>query len=68
MSFALGVSALFGFPGTFIVPNEVANSIGETEEEKKIILQNIMPKMIIAGMVSVSIMSVVIAGIIVKLV
>lgn len=63
MAFALGVTALFGFPGTFIVPTEVAKAVGETDEEKDILLQNIMPKMIIAGMVSVSIVSVVFAGI-----
>lgn len=63
MSFALGVTALFGFPGTFIVPNEVAKAVAETEEEKAIILQNILPKMIIAGMVSVSIVSVLAAGV-----
>lgn len=55
-------TALFGFPGTFIVSNEVANASADNEEEKEIILQNIMPKMIISGMVSVSIVSVVVAG------
>mgnify|MGYP001244545125 CR=1 FL=1 len=63
MSVALGVTALFGFPGTFIVPNEVSKSVGQNEEEKQIIMQNLMPRMIIAGMVSVSIVSVVFAGI-----
>ena len=66
MSFALGVTALFGFPGTFIVPNEVAKAVGENEDEKKIILQHIMPRMIIAGMVSVSIVSVLFAGVMVN--
>lgn len=65
MSFALGVTALFGFPGTFIVPNEVAKAVGETDEEREVILQNIMPKMIIGGMVSVSIVSVIFAGLMV---
>lgn len=63
MSFALGVTALFGFPGTFIVPTEVANAVASNEEEKEVILQKILPKMLIAGMVSVSIVSVVAAGI-----
>lgn len=63
MSFAVGVTALFGFPGTFIVPSEVAKAVGETDEEREILLQNIMPKMLIAGMVSVSIVSVVFAGV-----
>ena len=66
MSVALGATALFGFPGTFIVSNEVANAVGETEEEKAIISQNITPKMIIAGMVSVSIVSVLVAGVMAK--
>ena len=59
---AMASTALFGFPGTFIVSNEVANASADNEEEKEIILQNIMPKMIISGMVSVSIVSVVVAG------
>ena len=66
MSFALGVTALFGFPGTYIVPSEVAKAVGETEEEEKVILQHIMPRMIIAGMVSVSIVSVLFAGVMVN--
>lgn len=66
MSFALGVTALFGFPGTYIVPSEVAKAVGETEEEQHIILQHIMPRMLIAGMVSVSIVSVLFAGVMVN--
>ncbi len=66
MSFALGITALFGFPGTYIVPTEVAKAVGETEEEVNIIRQHIMPRMIIAGMVSVSIVSVLFAGVMVN--
>lgn len=66
MSFALGVTALFGFPGTYIVPSEVAKAVGETEEEQHAILQHIMPRMLIAGMVSVSIVSVLFAGVMVN--
>lgn len=66
MSFALGVTALFGFPGTYIVPSEVSKAVGETEEEQHIILQHIMPRMLIAGMVSVSIVSVLFAGVMVN--
>lgn len=66
MSFALGVTALFGFPGTYIVPSKVAKAVGETEGEQHIILQHIMPRMLIAGMVSVSIVSVLFAGVMVN--
>lgn len=63
MSFALGVTALFGFPGTLIVPTEVCKAVADSEEENQTLLQSILPKMIIAGMVSVSIVSVVFAGV-----
>lgn len=67
MSISIGVSALFGFPGTFIIANEVANSVGETEEETEAILAEILPKMLVAGFVTVTISSVVLAGIMVNL-
>lgn len=63
MSFGIGISALFGFPGTFIVSQEVTNSVGETEEEREVILDHILPKMLVAGFMTVSIGSVVLAGI-----
>ena len=60
---AMNITALFGFSGTVIVPTEVTKAIAETEDEKKLIQGSIMPKMIISGMVSVSVVSVVVAGI-----
>lgn len=68
MSIAIGVSALFGFPGTFILSNEVANANGKTDEERQIILDAIMPKMLVAGFVTVTIASVVLAGFMAKLI
>ena len=68
MSIAIGVSALFGFPGTFIISNEVANANGKTEMERTLILDSIMPKMLVAGFVTVTIASVVLAGIMVNLI
>ncbi|SFH81892.1 hypothetical protein SAMN05192551_103156 [Tindallia magadiensis] len=62
MSIAIGVSALFGFPGTFIISKEVAAAVGETEEEKQAILNEILPKMLVAGFATVTIASVVLAG------
>ncbi|WP_315117007.1 hypothetical protein [uncultured Clostridium sp.] len=67
MSLAIGITALFGFPGTFIISQEVANAEGKTEEEKQYILNEILPKMLIAGFVTVTIASVVLAGIMVNM-
>lgn len=43
---AMSITALFGFPGTVIVPTEVTKAVAETEDEKKLIQGSIMPKMI----------------------
>ncbi|WP_097026419.1 hypothetical protein [Clostridium peptidivorans] len=67
MSLSIGITALFGFPGTFIISQEVANAEGKTEEEKKAILDEILPKMLISGFVTVTIASVVLAGFMVKM-
>ena len=63
MSVAIGSSCLFGFPGTVIISNEVSESTGTTAEEKATINAQIMPKMLVAGMVTVSITSVLVAGV-----
>lgn len=66
MSMAIGSSCLFGFPGTVIISNEVSESTGTTAEEKAFINEQIMPKMLVAGMVTVSITSVLVAGVMCK--
>ena len=66
MSMAIGSSCLFGFPGTVIISNEVSESTGTTAEEKAFINEQIMPKMLVAGMVTVSITSVLVAGVMYK--
>ena len=63
MSCAIGSTCLFGFPGTVIISNEVSESTGTTAEEKAAINAQIMPKMLVAGMVTVSITSVLVAGV-----
>lgn len=68
MSFAIGITALFGFPGTYILSNEIANAEGKNKEEKEFITNEILPKMLIAGFVTVTIASVVLAGFMAKLI
>lgn len=62
MSIALGITALFGFPGTAILPAEVANSNFSDHEERQLFLDSVTPKMLVGGFVTVSIGSVVLAG------
>ena len=63
---ALGVSCMFGFPGTYIIPEEVAKAQGQTEEERSYILGLLLPKMLVAGFATVSIASVFVASFMVK--
>jgi MFS family permease len=64
MSISIGLTALFGFPGTMILSQEAAKAAGETEEEVAAIEHEILPKMIIAGFATVTITSVVVTSII----
>ncbi len=65
MAAAIGLTALYGFPGTMILSQEVSKSVGETEAEKQVIEQEILPRMIIAGFSTVTITSVFITSILV---
>ena len=65
VSMACGVTALFGYPGTEILSREVVNSMTEfTDEERAKALDYVLPKMIVGGFTTVTIASVVFAGIV----
>jgi len=65
MSVAIGLTSLFGFPGTMILSQEAARGAGESPEEVAAIEHEILPKMIVAGFSTVTITSVIVTGIIV---
>ncbi|MDR2179175.1 MAG: hypothetical protein LBP21_02595 [Synergistaceae bacterium] len=59
---AISVTCLFGFPGTFILSNEVSTAVTEDEEERKYVLSQILPKMLVGGFTTVTIGSVILGG------
>lgn len=63
LSIAIGSTCNYGFPGTYVISNEVARAEGDTPQEQQAILDAILPKMLVAGFVTVSIASVFLAGI-----
>lgn len=65
LSIAMAVTAFFGFPGTYLISLEVSRACGSTEAEQKAVLDHIMTKLVIAGIVSVSVVSGILAGIMV---
>lgn len=67
LSIAIGMTTLFGFPGTMVLTKEAAAAVGESEEEIAVIEQNILPIMVTAGFSTITITSVITGGIIVGL-
>ncbi|MFC4557880.1 hypothetical protein ACFO3D_06605 [Virgibacillus kekensis] len=62
----VALTALFGFPGDYILCEEVSRSIADNEEEEKQIFNELLSPMLIGGFTTVTIVSVIIAGIIVQ--
>lgn len=65
LSIAVGLTSLFGFPGTMVLTKEAAAAVGESEEEIAVIEQNILPIMVTAGFSTITITSVIVGGIMV---
>ena len=63
MSVAIGLTSLYGFPGTMILSQEAARGAGESPDEVAAIEQEILPKMIVAGFSTVTITSVIVTSI-----
>lgn len=67
LSIAVGLTTLFGFPGTMVLTKEAAAAVGESEQEIAVIEQNLLPIMVTAGFSTITITSVLTGGIIVGL-
>ncbi len=67
MAFASALTALFGFPADYIVTHEVAGIMGHDEGEKKYLLDHMLPKMLVGGFATVSVASVIIASVFLKI-
>lgn len=65
---AMGISVMqmLGFPATYLIANEIAQATGETEDEKQLVLDAIMPKYLVGGFATVTSLSIIMAGILVK--
>ena len=64
MSVGIGLTSLYGFPGTLVLSQEAARGAGEDPQEVAAIEGDILPKMIVAGFSTVTITSVVVTSII----
>lgn len=67
LSFGIAMCQMLGFPSTFLISNEVALALAESEEEKEYVLGKIMPRFVVAGLASVTTLSIIVAGIFAKM-
>lgn len=62
ISMAIGLNCFLGFPPNYLVTMETINALTDDEDEKQFLNDEMMPKMILGSVVTVSIVSVVVAG------
>lgn len=63
MAFAVSLTALYGFPPNYILTEEASKALAETPDEQEFLMEQMLPMMIVGGFITVTITSVVIAGI-----
>ena len=68
MSIAIGCTALIGYPLTQILTEEVLSVLDIDEETKQKLNNALLPKMLVGGFTTVTIASVVFAGIVVPMI
>lgn len=67
MAFCIAMTALYGFPADYVLTIEAAKSVTDNEEEYDYAIASMLPKMLVGGFTTVTIASVIIAGIFVNL-
>lgn len=68
MAFACSLTALFGFPADYVMTTEVARIISTNEDEREVLLENTLNPMLVGGFATVSIASVIIASVFLRLI
>lgn len=68
MAFSIALTALYGFPADYIITTEVINNLTNDQTEKDMLTSHMLPPMLIGGFISVTIVSVVLAGIMVNMI
>lgn len=66
MCYAIVLNAFSGFPINMLITNEALNMNTEEGEERAAVSAEIMPKMLVAGFVCVTIVSVLLAGVLIR--
>jgi len=68
MAFSIALTALYGFPADYIITNEVITMLTNDEQERQALTRHLLGPMLIGGFISVTMVSVVLAGIMVAMI
>ncbi|MDF7638612.1 hypothetical protein PT285_04260 [Lactobacillus sp. ESL0791] len=68
MAFACSLTALFGFPADYILTTEICHNVAKDKDEEAVLVDQILPKMLVGGFATVSVASVIIASVFLKLI
>lgn len=63
MAMAIGMNCLVGFPYNYMLSTEAIRSVAKNDQEKEFLTQKIVPVMLVGGFTTVTIGSVIFAGI-----
>lgn len=66
MAFSVALTALYGFPPNYILTEEASKAIATTPDEKDFLMDQMLPPMLVGGFTTVTIGSVILAGIFIK--
>ncbi len=68
LAIAMSLTCMYGFPTTLFISQDVAKACGSNDEERAALNNYLVPKIVTAGIATVTIASVIIASYVVKLV
>ncbi|TGN67717.1 hypothetical protein E4L95_04005 [Paracoccus liaowanqingii] len=68
MAFACSLTALYGFPADYIITKDVIDTLTDDAAEREALTAHLLPPMLVAGFVTVTMVSVVLAGIFVGMI
>ena len=63
LAIGIAMCQMIGYPGTELIATEISNAVAQTEEERDAVTARVQTAYVISGFTSVTILSVVIAGI-----
>ncbi|GIO24999.1 hypothetical protein [Oceanobacillus sp. J11TS1] len=66
MAYAISLTAFYGFPADYVITNEVINSLTKDRKEREVLTSHMLPPMLVGGFVTVTIVSVILAGVFVN--